>query len=436
VDAASPSAPTMPSVFDPAVHLAYVPPASRITMEELGKAGEGIAPTGITQVSWTSELHDYVSRPYSVQPFPLLSEEGVRAMREDIFSQHVLDRCTHTYVRLFAHQLRTRTEPTTYMYAVPISHHAKSAACPLGMVSPLSLSLCGPTPKLYGQCQRPQELILFRSCRMRYAHPIRAYHRLTTPIKLGHVNIQLTFGPETLSKLGREPLHAEAPTVLTESVVPILIPGSNNLPALVHSTDSDTESEADTELQSPVAVTHPRTLADPVVADPATTEEPAPEQEAAKPVVGWHRDSYPCVFRPDQSTFSGYSYLLFHRWVCVVMLSDATTMQGGETALMCADGSIKKVRGPQIGWAIMLQGRYIDHIALGAFGAPERVTMVGTRISISGCEIINNRRQVTSFRAKDPIIRDDSVLTTIRPVANLNELYYEVCPAYPTLNEF
>lgn len=58
------------------------------------------------------------------------------------------------------------------------------------------------------------------------------------------------------------------------------------------------------------------------------------------------------------------------------MLSDATTMQGGETALACANGNIKKVRGPQMGWAIMLQGRYIDHVALSAFGAPERVTMV------------------------------------------------------------
>lgn len=68
----------MPVQFDPKIHLAYAAPESRITMEELGKHGEGIAPVGITQ------------------PFPLLSEEGVRAMREDIFSRHVLDRCTHT----------------------------------------------------------------------------------------------------------------------------------------------------------------------------------------------------------------------------------------------------------------------------------------------------------------------------------------------------
>ncbi|KAG8762514.1 hypothetical protein FRC11_009119, partial [Ceratobasidium sp. 423] len=72
-----------------------------------------------------------------------------------------------------------------------------------------------------------------------------------------------------------------------------------------------------------------------------------------------------------------------------------------------ADGTVKKVRGPQMRWAIMLQGRYIDHVALGAYGSPERVTMV------------------TSYRAKDVMLKYDSVLTTIRPVANWNELYYE-----------
>lgn len=40
----------MPVQFDPKIHLAYAAPESRITMEELGKHGEGIAPVGITQV--------------------------------------------------------------------------------------------------------------------------------------------------------------------------------------------------------------------------------------------------------------------------------------------------------------------------------------------------------------------------------------------------
>ncbi|KAG9086105.1 hypothetical protein FS749_003901 [Ceratobasidium sp. UAMH 11750] len=316
----------MSTAFDPTIHLAYAAPASKLTMEELGKAGEGIAPVGITE------------------PFPLLSEEGVRAMREEIFSRHVLDRCTHT---------------------------SDLAPC-----------------QIRGMSTRPGFAPFIESL---WTHPetIRAVSDAAgidlvpiIPYELGHVNVQLTLGPDTVSQLGREPLPSKAPVEKGESVVPVLIPGANNLPPLVPSTDSDSESDA--ELQSPVVTTHP----DPVVADLTVIDAPAPEQDvASKPVVGWHRDSYP--------------------WVCVVMLSDASTMQGGETALMCADGTVKKIRGPQMGWAIMLQGRYIDHVALGAFGAPERVTMV------------------TSYRAKDSMIRDDSVLTTIRPVANLNELYYD-----------
>ena len=40
------------------------------------------------------------------------------------------------------------------------------------------------------------------------------------------------------------------------------------------------------------------------------------------------------------------------------------------------DGTVKKIRGPGLGYAVMMQGRYIRHSALNAFGAPERVTMV------------------------------------------------------------
>jgi hypothetical protein len=57
------------------------------------------------------------------------------------------------------------------------------------------------------------------------------------------------------------------------------------------------------------------------------------------------------------------------------------------------------------GCAVVLQGRYIDHQALRAFGGQERITMV------------------TSFRPRSPRIRDDMVLTTVRPVSNLSDLY-------------
>lgn len=50
--------------------------------------------------------------------------------------------------------------------------------------------------------------------------------------------------------------------------------------------------------------------------------------EDDKPVVGWHTDSYP--------------------FVCVLMLSDCTDMVGGETALRTGDGSVIKVRGPDM----------------------------------------------------------------------------------------
>lgn len=46
------------------------------------------------------------------------------------------------------------------------------------------------------------------------------------------------------------------------------------------------------------------------------------------PVTKWHKDSYP--------------------FVCVLMMSDASSMIGGETALKTSSGEIMKVRGPQM----------------------------------------------------------------------------------------
>ncbi|KAL6716428.1 hypothetical protein ACLMJK_005995 [Lecanora helva] len=107
--------------------------------------------------------------------------------------------------------------------------------------------------------------------------------------------------------------------------------------------------------------------------------------EDDKPIVDWHTDSYP--------------------FVCVTMLSDCTSMIGGETALRTGNGGVVKVRGPQMGCAVVLQGRYIEHQALRALGATERITMV------------------TSFRPKSHTVKDDTVLTTVRPISNLSELY-------------
>lgn len=50
--------------------------------------------------------------------------------------------------------------------------------------------------------------------------------------------------------------------------------------------------------------------------------------DQSKPIIEWHKDSHP--------------------WVCVVMLSDARHMSGGETELMRGDGTTMKVKAPQM----------------------------------------------------------------------------------------
>ncbi|KAN0075728.1 hypothetical protein V8E54_006998 [Elaphomyces granulatus] len=109
--------------------------------------------------------------------------------------------------------------------------------------------------------------------------------------------------------------------------------------------------------------------------------------EDEDPIVDWHTDSYP--------------------FVCVTMLSDCTNMIGGETALRKGNGEIVKVRGPQMGSAVILQGRYIEHRALRALGMTERISMV------------------TSFRPRSSLAKDDTVLTTVRPISDLSELYHQ-----------
>ncbi|KAI9654193.1 MAG: hypothetical protein M1821_006721 [Bathelium mastoideum] len=101
--------------------------------------------------------------------------------------------------------------------------------------------------------------------------------------------------------------------------------------------------------------------------------------------VAWHYDSFP--------------------FVCVVMLSDCTGMIGGETALKTPTGEIMKVRGPDMGTAVVMQGRYIEHQALKALGGRERISMV------------------TSFRPKSPHVRDETVLTGDRCISYKSDLY-------------
>ncbi|KAK9482024.1 hypothetical protein V1527DRAFT_455433 [Lipomyces starkeyi] len=124
------------------------------------------------------------------------------------------------------------------------------------------------------------------------------------------------------------------------------------------------------------------------------TEEPSkplPPSEAAVniaksefdniPVDAWHKDMTPVV--------------------CVLMLSDTSTMEGGETAIKKGDGSIIKARGAKIGGAVVMQGGRTEHAALRATNCLERVSMV------------------TSYFFADPDA-DDSC-TTLRSVDPVND---------------
>ncbi|KAF4993501.1 hypothetical protein FGRMN_6430 [Fusarium graminum] len=76
------------------------------------------------------------------------------------------------------------------------------------------------------------------------------------------------------------------------------------------------------------------------------------------PIDAWHKDQVPVV--------------------CVVMLSDTSSMQGGETAIKKGDGSIAKVKSPTIGGAVIMQGGCTEHAALRATNVPERISMVSS----------------------------------------------------------
>ncbi|KAH7213493.1 hypothetical protein BKA60DRAFT_461507 [Fusarium oxysporum] len=114
------------------------------------------------------------------------------------------------------------------------------------------------------------------------------------------------------------------------------------------------------------------------------------EKKGASDNVGfsWHYDSFP--------------------FVCVTMLSDCSDMKGGETAVLKGDGGVLKVRGPSMGTAVILQGRYVQHAALKAIGK-ERISFI------------------TAFRPKSPFVKDEMVLTGSRPISNQSELVYDYC---------
>ncbi|EKG19079.1 hypothetical protein MPH_03600 [Macrophomina phaseolina MS6] len=63
--------------FDPKKHLAYQPPAKVYTMADIGLEGHGVAPTAVSE------------------PFPLFTEEAIKQMRAEVFSDEVMQHCQY-----------------------------------------------------------------------------------------------------------------------------------------------------------------------------------------------------------------------------------------------------------------------------------------------------------------------------------------------------
>ena len=61
--------------FDPKKHLNYVPPKKFTTMRDIGYEGRGISPIAVSE------------------PFSLFTQEAIKQMRADIFSEEVLENC-------------------------------------------------------------------------------------------------------------------------------------------------------------------------------------------------------------------------------------------------------------------------------------------------------------------------------------------------------
>jgi hypothetical protein len=89
---------------------------------------------------------------------------------------------------------------------------------------------------------------------------------------------------------------------------------------------------------------------------PLEIEAASIPQDDFSMIDSWHRDSTQVVV--------------------VVMLSDTSTMVGGETAIRTGDGRILKARGGKMGSAVVMQGCHVQHAALRSSNAAERISMV------------------------------------------------------------
>lgn len=64
--------------FDAQKHVAYQPPKHIFSMKDIGLEGQGVSPNAVTE------------------PFKLFSQDAIKQMRAEIFSEDVLDNCQYS----------------------------------------------------------------------------------------------------------------------------------------------------------------------------------------------------------------------------------------------------------------------------------------------------------------------------------------------------
>ncbi|KAH8807705.1 hypothetical protein F5884DRAFT_731631 [Xylogone sp. PMI_703] len=285
------TAPTYkPAKFEPAKHMQYEPPSESITLESLGlKPARATSPVAVTV------------------PFRLLSEEGIREVRADIFRREIVEKYGGVkYPGVY--RIRGYGKDAPFVYDLWRSEEVRRA------------------------CSQAAGVDL----------------EIVFDYEIGQLNVQLDANTDK-----------NAP--ITETLPPEVPPKESEI--------ADTTDAAGEQANIDAAGTR------------------FYDEKLGALGSNWHNDSYP--------------------WVCVLMLSDAEYMKGGETAIKTGSGEIVKMRQPGMGYAVMMQGGSITHAALRCVSRGERITMV------------------TSFRPKNPLLRDTSTLATVKGISNNDTLFMQ-----------
>lgn len=123
-----------------------------------------------------------------------------------------------------------------------------------------------------------------------------------------------------------------------------------------------------------------------------TSKQTKTDKNSPKAVFNWHYDS--------------------NSMTAVLMLSTKDSMEGGKTGLRNGNEDVVYVDGPKIGYATILQGRVVKHIATKPSTNDERIS------------------SIVGYVPKSYDVPDTTVLTTFRPSVSPRSIHNEYYPQW------